>query len=88
MQDYMIPDIDKLSVLMYNNFVDYLNVFKNIETIKFSIFIVVIVLVFLLVWIPYLSSLNNKIWRTKGMIKMIPESLLTSNQEINNRINS
>lgn len=49
---------------------------QNTEEIKFSLFIVAVFLVFFAIWLPYLDSLNNKIWRTKGMLNMIPMDII------------
>lgn len=54
MRRYIIPSIEELNKLLLDNMSTYLNATKSIEEIKFSIFIVVLFLVFILVWIPYL----------------------------------
>lgn len=65
---------------------DSLNLFMNdqgtIEKIKFSVFILLIFFVFFLIWTPYLKNLNQKIWRTKGMLNMIPMDIISKNENL------
>lgn len=58
------------------------------EEIKFSIFIICVFLVFIVIWTPYLESLNNKIWRTKGMLKMIPVDIIMRHPSLKKAFNS
>lgn len=80
----MIPAIDSLNQLFLSNFGDYLDYQDNIEKIKFSIFIIFMVVVFLLIWMPYLKNLNTKIWRTKGMLNMIPMDIISKTENLKN----
>jgi len=47
-----------------------------------------VIMVFTLVWTPYLSSLNNKIWKTKGMLNMIPMEIIINNPKLSEKMNS
>ena len=82
--NFMVPAIDSLNQLFLNNFSSYLDYQDNIEKIKFSIFIIMIVIVFLFIWTPYLKNLNTKIWRTKGMLNMIPMDIISKNENLKN----
>lgn len=61
---------------------NYLSSYLQIDEIKFSVFIVVIFAIFLFVWTPYLRNLKNKIWRTKGMLNMIPIDIIKENDKL------
>ena len=60
----------------------YLDSELTFTRVKFSIIVIVIVGLFTFVWIPYLKNLSNKIWRTKGMLKMIPLEIITNNDNL------
>lgn len=81
---FMVPSIDSLNL----NFVASLNTHMDdqeyVEKIKFSVFIILIVVVFFLIWTPYLRNLNTKIWRTKGMLNMIPMDIISKNENLKN----
>jgi len=52
------------------------------------IFIVIILLSWRLVWLRYLSQLNVKIWRTKGLLNLIPMRIITANDLLKNEFTS
>jgi len=78
----MVPAIDSLNQLFLSDFNSYLNDQINIENIIFAIFMIMIFIVFLFIWIPYLNNLNTKIWRTKGMLNMIPMEIISKNENL------
>lgn len=80
----MVPAIDYLNLLFVDNLNSYMSSEENIEKIKFSIFIIMIFFVFLFIWTPYLRNLNTKIWRTKGMLNMIPMDIISKNENLKN----
>jgi hypothetical protein len=49
-------------------------------------FIVVVVVMYVLLWLPYLKDL--KIWRTKGMLNMIPMNIITKNEQLKREFTS
>ena len=64
---------------------DFLSYQNQIEEIKFSIYMVIMLLVFIFFWTPYLNNLSKQIWRTKvfknmtlnqGMLNMIPMEII------------
>lgn len=65
-----------------NSAKNYLSSNLQIDEIKFSVFIVVIFAIFIFVWTPYLRNLKNKIWRTKGMLNMIPIDIIKENDKL------
>ncbi|EAR83936.2 PAS domain S-box protein (macronuclear) [Tetrahymena thermophila SB210] len=81
---YMQPSMLSTNALMVNNFSSLLTQTQNIEIIILSIFITVTIIIFFLIWLPYLRSLSNKIWRTKGMLNMIPIDVITKHDSLKN----
>lgn len=53
-----------------------------------GIFIGMLVLCWRLLWGPYLSELNLKIWRTKGLLNLIPMRIITANDLLKNEFTS
>jgi hypothetical protein len=41
-----------------------------------------------LIWRSYLSELNVKIWRTKGLLNLIPMRIITANEYLKNEFTS
>ena len=80
----MVPSIDSLNQLFLNNFSSYCDYQDSTENIKFAIFIIMLFVVFLFIWTPYLKNLNTKIWRTKGMLNMIPMDIISKNENLKN----
>ena len=74
----------ELNDLFYANITSFLDERSKFETILFSVFITVVFGVFLIVWVPYLKSLSIKIWRTKGMLNMIPMDVITKHDSLKN----
>ncbi|KAM3130307.1 hypothetical protein pb186bvf_017603 [Paramecium bursaria] len=54
-----------------NGISDFLSYQNQIEEIKFSIYMVIMLLVFIFFWTPYLNNLSKQIWRTKVMKNII-----------------
>lgn len=63
----------------YNNF---LNSRLTIDKVKFTIFILLVFFVFVFLWMRYLQGLNDKIFRTKGMLNMIPMDIISKNENL------
>ncbi|EAR83935.1 PAS domain S-box protein (macronuclear) [Tetrahymena thermophila SB210] len=81
---FLRPAFDQLNNSLLNGTFSYLNYRSNTEIIIFSIYIVIILIVFIFIWIPYLNGLNIKIWRTKGMLNMIPMDVINKNDQLKN----
>ena len=43
---------------------------------------VLVTILYIVIWKPYLKKLNMKIWRTKGMLNMIPMSMISKNEKL------
>ena len=65
-------------------FDSYLNQMYMYQRIKVAGLIIVLLFVLIFVWMPYLRRLTSQIFRTKGLLNMIPmEILLKNNNEDN-----
>ncbi len=61
------------------------NFFSKIEKAVYSLaicFIVVFTGCYLVVFIRFISMLNNEIWQTQGMVGMIPQFVLKENAKV------
>ena len=65
-------------------FKDYLSQALTVQKVKFAIFIIWCVFVFGILWMKYLKALNDKIFRTKGMLNMIPMEIISKNESLKN----
>jgi hypothetical protein len=45
---------------------------------------VTMVVCYKIVWLPYLGELNKKIWRTKGLLNLIPMRIVKNNDMLKN----
>jgi uncharacterized membrane protein len=73
----IIPAIENLEVLYLQNFSDYLTYGLSMNKVDFSVTLIFIFFIYLFVWSPYLRNLSSKIWRTKGMLNMIPMEIIS-----------
>ncbi|KAL4466115.1 hypothetical protein ABPG74_004352 [Tetrahymena malaccensis] len=83
-QSFMIPMMDQLTQSLLQYAPDYLSYRTTIEIIVFCIYITVILAAFIFIWLPYMASINVKIWRTKGMLNMIPVEVIQSHDSLKN----
>jgi len=82
--DAISPVIETLERTLMTCFDDYLDYIDTVSKVKFSIFIVAIFFIFFVIWSPYLRRLKEKIFRTKGMLNMIPMNIITKNENLKN----
>jgi len=66
-----------------NSYLEY-NSLLNMLLIALSV--VFLLVLFLFCWRPYLNSLNKSIWRTKGMLNMIPMKAFNNNKVLKEAI--
>lgn len=59
---------------------------QKFEMYKLGAFIVLIIFIFVGVWTPYLKNLSKKIWKTKGMLNMIPLDVIKNNSVLEEHI--
>lgn len=62
----------------------FLTKFKQGEIIKFVVYLCFCFFVFVILWLPYRKNLGDKIFRTKGMLNMIPMEIITKNESLKN----
>ena len=79
--DYLIQSFyDKTN--QYNSYV------FSIDLVIIILGIAILFFVCLFVWRPYIENLNNNIWRTKGMLSMIPMQVILENDGLKQAMTS
>ncbi|CAD8045670.1 unnamed protein product [Paramecium sonneborni] len=63
---------------------DFVDSEQQIEKIKFSVFIIGLLFIFLFIWTPYNKEMSRQIWRTKGMLNMIPFEMIKAQESLKN----
>ena len=53
-----------------------------IDNIIFSIFTCILILIYILIWLPYIGALIKKIWMTKGVLNMIPIEVILKHEKL------
>jgi len=76
------PVIGSLKRQYKESFGTYIDYTWTTERIRFAVFVCFIIVAFLILWLPYLQGLQDKIFRTKGMLNMIPMELITKNANL------
>ena len=61
---------------MEDEIIKIINSQFNLATILFSVFVVVVIIIYIIVWIPILKGLDDEIIRTKKMLNIIPIQIL------------
>ena len=82
---YLLPVMDYLLTLFLTTSQNYLNGVSTLEKLEFAIYIGVVLLIFAYLWFKYLENLSVKIWRTKGMLNMIPMDLISKNDVLKSK---
>lgn len=79
--DFLIQSFhDKTNT--YNNYV------FTIDLVIMILGICILFVVSIFVWRPYIENLNNNIWRTKGMLSMIPMQVILDNENLKQAMTS
>lgn len=76
------PIMKNLNETYVHGATDFLDYSLMTEKVKYSIYILFVAFVFLFLWTPYLNRLNQDIWRTKGMLNMIPLRMMSRNENL------
>jgi len=80
--DLVMPPLDYLMTSFEGKYQDFISKAKQTQIIKFVIYIIFCGFTFVLLWLPYRKSLSDKIFRTKGMLNMIPMDIITKNENL------
>lgn len=88
MQKYIETPGLQLLKMFKMELADYLQQMKLVFSAKFAVFVVVVLLLFVIAWIPFLRQLNARIWTAKGMLNMLPMSLVTANDKLREQLTS
>lgn len=82
MLDMIAPAMYYLGDVYTQTFYDYLSDQYTIQRVRFAIFLLALIFVTIFVWMPYLRRLTSQIFRTKGLLNMIPMSMLQKNKNL------
>lgn len=69
---------------MIGNFNILIKTSKMVIFISGGVFIFLLIICWRFFWTKYLSELNIKIWRTKGLLNLIPMRIITTNNLLKN----
>lgn len=72
--------LDYLIQSFYDKNTSFNNYVFTIDLVIIILGIAILFVVSLFVWRPYVENLNNNIWRTKGMLSMIPIQVILENE--------
>jgi hypothetical protein len=73
--------------ILQNSITEELNEQEQSIVIGYSVYIVIIVFVFLCVWRKYVSALSKVIYKTKNMLSIIPKEVLSTLSSIHRLLN-
>ncbi|CAD8114609.1 unnamed protein product [Paramecium primaurelia] len=79
---YIRPAFNTLNEVYITDSHDYINYSQSIEVVKFIVLIIAWIILFFIIWMPYLTKLSIQIWQTKGMLNMIPMSIIQKNEKL------
>ena len=74
-------------LILQNSITEELNEQEQSIVIGYSVYIVIIVFVFLCVWRKYVSALSKVIYKTKNMLSIIPKEVLSTLSSIHRLLN-
>jgi hypothetical protein len=74
--------LDYLINYFYDKMSSYIGQVLLIDLLIIIIGDIVLILICLFVWRPYIKNLNSNIWRTKGMLSMIPIEVFQQNDNL------
>lgn len=86
MQKYLEAPLFSLSGIFSAAFTETLALTKQMVSIKFAVFVILLLVLFVFAWLPFLRELNAKIWMTKGMLNMIPLRLVSQNEKLKEQL--
>eukprot|EP01017_Pseudomicrothorax_dubius_P024504 TRINITY_DN2603_c0_g1_i5.p1 TRINITY_DN2603_c0_g1~~TRINITY_DN2603_c0_g1_i5.p1 ORF type:complete len:156 (-),score=25.79 TRINITY_DN2603_c0_g1_i5:19-426(-) len=86
--DYISSGLTTLKLQFISSFYAFLDTALRVEGIKFGVYLVSLITLFVVVWLPYVKLLNEKIWRVKGILNLIPINVIFQNENLKSRINN
>jgi hypothetical protein len=86
-ENLLIPILIQLRDNLNDSIVHHLNTIKIITYTMSIIIIVYFSMLYILIWIRYVDSLNNIIYQTKRMLAIIPKDIFTSLKSVNKLLN-
>ena len=82
LMEYINESLKFLLHIFIDNFQTELMGQIEFEKMKLMIFFTCNIILFVFLWMPYLNMLTHQIWRTKGMLNMIPLNIIRKNDEL------
>ena len=83
----LIPLLIQLRDHLNESIRHHLNTIKILTYTMSIIIIVYFSMLYILIWIRYVDSLNNIIYQTKRMLAIIPKDIFTSLKSVNKLLN-
>ncbi|KAL4430236.1 hypothetical protein ABPG74_014795 [Tetrahymena malaccensis] len=77
-QKYIQKCLYQNKVILYNGFQDYLKAYTQYAILLFVACMLIIFLIIIFLIKPFLLMLNNQIWKTRGMLNLIPVSIINT----------
>ena len=78
----MDPTYKRLSHVYYSESINFYKSSKSWISIKNGAFICLLAIVTIILFTRFIDQLADEIWTTKGLLSLIPTSLIMSNKEI------
>ena len=75
--DFLRVYLNFYKINLYDFIIDYLKKQKNLNVIILVVYEIIIVVVYIAFWIPFLLSLTDSIFQTQMMIDVIPEEIIS-----------
>jgi len=86
--DEIYPALDSLLTTYTEGYTSYNDKILNISRIWFSLAVFYLFFTGLFLFWPYMNRLRDDIWRTKGMLNMIPMELIYQNENLSHLFTS
>ena len=83
--NFMNPAYLKLTETFKEETESYLNRIKLWTSVKNSCFLAIAILIYVLIFIRFMKQLQSEIWETKGLLTLIPISLISSNPDLKSK---
>jgi len=86
--EQIYPPLNYLLTSYTKGYTDYNDKMLNISRIWFSLVVFYLVFTGVFLYYPYMRRLRDDIWRTKGMLNMIPMELIYENENLSHLFTS
>lgn len=80
--DYVDSFLQRQKQVFYQAYLKYNDGQYQIDVINLVVFLILLILLVCIGWIPFIFYLSKTIWRTKGMLGIIPSDIILIDQNI------